>query len=152
MSLQAIYKYDIASKVPTHGEISFKELSSRCGLDEINLRRILRFAIAFHRVFQEPRIGFVAHSAASRKLVDDPLARAGLGFMFDEVWPSFAQVPISLSGIHCYAKFNDQTIKARAMFKSDEPNKSVSAFILQLGFYRPLTSTCSGLESIATHR
>lgn len=92
MSLQAIYNYDIASKVPLHGEISFRELADQCDLDEVNLRRILRFAMAFHHVFHEPRNGFVAHSAASRKLAEDPLAKAGLGYMFDEVWQAFAQV------------------------------------------------------------
>lgn len=48
--------------------------------------------MAFHHVFQEPRKGFVSHTAASRKLADDPLARAGCGYMFDEVWPSFVHV------------------------------------------------------------
>lgn len=92
VSLQAIWKYNIASHVPIGGEISFTELAGKCLLDEANLRRILRFAMAFHHVFQEPRKGFVSHSAASRKLAEDPLARAGLGYMFDEVWQAFAQV------------------------------------------------------------
>lgn len=72
--------------------MSFEELARKCGLNEIHLRRFLRFAMVWHRVFQEPRKGFVTHTAASRKLVDDPLARAGLGYMFDEVWQSFARV------------------------------------------------------------
>ena len=92
MSLQAIYKYDIASKVPVHGEISFADLARACSIDEVNLRRVLRFAMAFHHVFQEPRKGMVAHSAASRMLAEDPLALAMVGFMYDEVWPSFAKV------------------------------------------------------------
>lgn len=92
MSLQAIYKYDIASKVPLRGEISFADLAQKCGLSEVNVRRMLRFAMAFHHVFREPRKGFVAHTAASRKLAEDPLARAGLGYMFDEVWQGFAHV------------------------------------------------------------
>ncbi|KAL2005746.1 hypothetical protein VTN00DRAFT_10239 [Thermoascus crustaceus] len=107
VSLQAIYKYDIASKVPLHGEISFAELAEKCGLSETNIRRILRFAMTFHRVFREPRKGFVAHTAASRKLVEDPHARAGVGYMFDEVWQGFAH-----------------TIAAMEKFQSDEPNKS----------------------------
>ena len=72
--------------------MSFEDLAHKCGLDKINLRRFLRFAMVWHRVFQEPRKGFVAHTAASRKLAEDPLAQAGLGYMFDEVWHSFAQV------------------------------------------------------------
>lgn len=71
MSLQAIYKYDIASKVPIGGGISFAELAEKCGLSEINMRRIFRFAMTYHRVFKEPRKGYVAHTAASRKLAED---------------------------------------------------------------------------------
>ncbi|PQE13898.1 O-methyltransferase protein [Rutstroemia sp. NJR-2017a BBW] len=90
VSLQAIYRYDIASKVPIHGEISYEDLSVKCGLSVVNLRRILRFAMAWNRCFTEPRKGFVAHSAASRVLVDNPMARSGLGFMFEECWQAFA--------------------------------------------------------------
>jgi len=81
-SLQAIYKYDIPSKVPLHGEISFPELADKCNLYEPDLRRILRFAIIYHRVFQERNAGFVTHSAASRRLVDFPLAMDALGAQF----------------------------------------------------------------------
>ena len=99
MSLQTIYKYNIAHKVPLHGEISFGELAGACDLDEANLRRTLRFAMAYHHVFQEPRKGIVRHSAASRKLVEDPLALSALGYMFDEVWQSFAHVSTSTFAI-----------------------------------------------------
>ncbi len=91
-SLQAIYRYDIPSKVPLHGEISFPELAGKCQLYEPDLRRIIRFAIVYHRVFQERNAGFVSHSAASRRLVDFPLAMDALGAQFDEVWQGFAHV------------------------------------------------------------
>ena len=107
VSLQAIYKYDIASHVPIHGVISFHNLAAKCGLSETNVRRIVRFAIVYHRVFQEPRKGHVSHSAASRKLAEDANAKAGVGYMFDECWQSFAH-----------------TVEAMEKFKSDEPNKS----------------------------
>lgn len=128
MSLQAIYKYDIASKVPVNSEISFADLASTCDIDETNLRRILRFAMAFHHVFQEPRKGHVAHSAASRKLAEDPLALAGVGYMFDEVWQSFAKVHPILCPVSGSKTDTDkeQTIEAKKTFMSDEPNKSVS--------------------------
>jgi len=51
-----------------------------------HLRRILRFAIIYHRVFQERNAGFVTHSAASRRLVDFPLPMDALGAQFDEAW------------------------------------------------------------------
>ncbi|RDW81607.1 uncharacterized protein DSM5745_05164 [Aspergillus mulundensis] len=90
VSLQAVYKYNIPEAVPIHGEISFSELAKRTGLREYDVRRILRHAMVFHHVFQEPREGFVAHTAASRRLRDDPDTMAGLGYFHDELWPSFA--------------------------------------------------------------
>lgn len=92
VSLQAIYRYKIAHRVPLHGEITYKELAVACGLDEANLQRMLRFAMTFHHVFQEPQKGVVRHSAASRRLVENPLAQDALGYQFDEVWQSFAHV------------------------------------------------------------
>ncbi|PWY87083.1 O-methyltransferas-like protein [Aspergillus sclerotioniger CBS 115572] len=90
VGLQVIYRYDVARHVPIHGEIAFSELAAICRLDEVNLRRSLRFAMAYHHIFREPRKGYVAHTAASRKLVDDPHASAGLGYVFEEVWQAFA--------------------------------------------------------------
>ncbi|KAL9119188.1 MAG: hypothetical protein Q9187_004259 [Circinaria calcarea] len=106
-SLQTIYRYNIPSKVPLNGEISFTELAAKCELYEPDLRRILRFAMIYHRVFQERNIGYVAHTAASRKLVEDPHAMDGLGSQFDEAWQAFAH-----------------TVEAMDKFKSHEPNKT----------------------------
>lgn len=92
-SLQAIYRWDIPSKVPLDGsEISFSALSEKCNMYEPNLRCILRYAIVYHRVFQEPRPGFVTHSAASALLVKNPAALDALGLMFDECWAAWARV------------------------------------------------------------
>ncbi|MCJ1353124.1 MAG: hypothetical protein MMC33_003109 [Icmadophila ericetorum] len=106
-SLQAIYKFEIAQKVPIHGEISFASLAELSNLDELDLRRILRFAIVHHRVFCEPRKGYVAHSAASRRLAENAGARDGLGLMFDECWQSMAR-----------------TVEAMERFKDREPNQT----------------------------
>ena len=59
---------------------------------EPNLRRILRYAILYHRVFRESRAGYVTHSAASRLLVKDPAMFDALGLMYDESWQAFARV------------------------------------------------------------
>lgn len=92
-SLEAIYRYDIPRNVPLDGRaISFKDLADKCDMYEPNLRRILRYAILYHRVFQEPRAGFVTHSAASRLLVEDPATFDTLGTLFDETWQAFARV------------------------------------------------------------
>ncbi|KAL4910754.1 S-adenosyl-L-methionine-dependent methyltransferase [Aspergillus multicolor] len=63
--------------------------------------------MVFYHVFREPREGFVAHTGASRRLRENPNTRAGLGYMFDEVWPSFAH-----------------TLLALEKSQSDEPNEA----------------------------
>ncbi len=72
--------------------ISFTQLAGLCGLQELDIRRILRFAMSWHRCFCEPKTGYVAHTAASRKIAEDPLMQDGVGLMFDECWPSYARV------------------------------------------------------------
>ena len=95
-SLEAIYRWNIPSKVPMDGgEISFSALAEKCGMYEPNLRRILRYAILYHRVFSEPRAGFITHSAASALLVKDSATFDALGMMYDESWQAFARVGIS---------------------------------------------------------
>lgn len=91
-SLEAIYRWDIARHVPFDGDISFVELGRHINMSETNVRRIIRFAITWHRIFREPRPGFVAHSAASRLLVTDESSFDALGMMFDESVQAFARV------------------------------------------------------------
>ncbi|KAL8910059.1 MAG: hypothetical protein Q9171_004613 [Xanthocarpia ochracea] len=102
VSLEAIYRYDIANKVPLGGEISFDELSLLCDMYEPDLRRILRFAIVHHRVFCEHRKGWISHSAASRTLAEDSLQQDALGLHFDDGWQSSAKV------LPPYSRGNDE--------------------------------------------
>ncbi|KAI0376103.1 putative O-methyltransferase [Hypomontagnella monticulosa] len=104
-SLQVISRHDIARKVPMEGTISFTELAEATDLHVNDLKRIIRFAISFHRLFVEPQEGFVAHSAGSKKLASDDIVRAGLGQTFDEFYGSYAR-----------------TADALDRFKDGEPN------------------------------
>ena len=88
----AIYRFQIAEKVPIDGEISFAELADRCGLYEYDLRRIVRYAISHHRMFREPRKGVVAHSAASRQVAESPQLQNLMGLSWDECYPAHARV------------------------------------------------------------
>ncbi|KAL9095947.1 MAG: hypothetical protein Q9165_001945 [Trypethelium subeluteriae] len=76
-------------------------------IQQAHLRRLLRFAISYHRVFQEQNEGFICHSAASRKLVEDQSAMLGVGAMFDEAIQAFAH-----------------TVEAMETMKGPEPNKT----------------------------
>ncbi|KAF4635536.1 hypothetical protein G7Y89_g2558 [Cudoniella acicularis] len=123
-SLRAISHFKIAEKVPIEGEISFVDLAELCGLFEHDLRRIIRFAIAHHRVFQEPRKGIVSHSAASKRLAESDRMQHVVGMSLDEVWPA-----------------NVKTVDALIEFnKSQEPNASGFALAnnTKLPFYEYL--------------
>lgn len=76
------------------GTISFTELAEATALHANDLKRIMRFAMSFHRLFAEPQEGFVAHSAGSKKLATDDIVRAGLAQSFDEFYGSFARVRV----------------------------------------------------------
>ncbi|MCJ1261072.1 hypothetical protein MMC22_000936 [Lobaria immixta] len=68
ISLQAIYRFGLATSLPAGSkETSFAEIASMSGVEEQMVRRILRHAAAQH-IFQEPRNGFIAHTAASQVL------------------------------------------------------------------------------------
>ncbi|KAL4860742.1 hypothetical protein BDV12DRAFT_204734 [Aspergillus spectabilis] len=104
-SLQAISRYSIPTHVPLDGEISYEDLSSKCGIHVFELKQVIRFAIVFHRLFKEERKGFVSHSVGSRILVRDEIVRAGIG-QFDEFYGCFARV------------------YAMDLFKGHEPNET----------------------------
>ena len=74
ISLQAIYRFKIATSFSTDEETSFTQLAHACQLNEADLSRILRHAIT-NRIFKEPRKGIVAHTAASKILADNPFLK-----------------------------------------------------------------------------
>lgn len=91
-SLHAIIHFSIPKLVSLDTAMSFADLATIVPLHEYDVRRIIRYAIAHHRVFYEPKPGFVAHSAASRLLTESSSMCDALGMLFDESWPAFAKV------------------------------------------------------------
>lgn len=67
VSLQIINHYNIATLVPSTGQVSISELAATCNLPSDILTRVLRQAMTFH-VFMEPEVGFIAHTEASREI------------------------------------------------------------------------------------
>ena len=105
--MQAISRFAIYSHIPLDSSISYSELATKCDIYEPDLRRICRSAMAYHRVFCEPKKGFVAHSAASRILVKDQGMRDVLGVMMEDMWTA-----------------NAKTVEAMVKWRSQEPNKT----------------------------
>ncbi|KAL2349851.1 O-methyltransferase [Cryomyces antarcticus] len=89
LSLQAVYQFNIAKAVPIGGEASYTEISKAVGVDEINVRRLVRHAMT-NRIFRESRDGYVAHTAVSRILVDDPRMSDWVGLCSSDFFPSAA--------------------------------------------------------------
>ena len=90
LSLHAIYRFNIASSFPIHGDASYSQIAAACGLEELNVRRILRHAMTKH-IFKEPRKGVVAHTALSRVLAEDSQMLDWVGAVTEDIWPATTQ-------------------------------------------------------------
>lgn len=86
-----ISHFDLAHKVPVDGGIRFTDLAADIGIDHAALTRVLRLGIA-NRIFAEPQHGVLAHSAASRQILDDPHVASWVGANVDEMWPAAEKV------------------------------------------------------------
>ncbi|TGO77910.1 hypothetical protein BELL_0086g00160 [Botrytis elliptica] len=83
MSLQFIYAYDMVNTFPINGEATYEQICEKCGLNLIDTRRILGYAMTNH-IFKEVRPGVVAHTAASKLLASDPLLTDYVGIVTEE--------------------------------------------------------------------
>lgn len=85
VSQHAIVRFRLAEAFPIDGEATFGQLATTTGLNERHLRKLLRYAMT-QRIFCEPRPGVVAHTAASRLIVEDEGLYSWLRFSTDELW------------------------------------------------------------------
>lgn len=89
LSLQLLNFYEIPKLVPIDEPISLKDLQSKTTLDPINLARSLHHAMT-NNIFQQPKPGFIAHTAASRMLAEDASLRDWVGFNAEDIFPAAA--------------------------------------------------------------
>ncbi|KAF2264998.1 putative O-methyltransferase [Lojkania enalia] len=127
ISIQAISRYDIASKLAIDEEITFTELAERCQLPADDLTRIMRQAISQH-IFKEPRKGYIAHTAASRVFIEASELKYWAHIAFDEVWQSTTHLLDALdkwpgSGEPNQAGFNLAKNLNVSFFESMKANK-----------------------------
>lgn len=89
--LQAITRFKIASMIPADGAASFAEIAAQTdGLSEQMVCRLLRHAMTL-RVFREAMPGMVAHTRASKALIN-PIMNAWLRNGSHEMWPAAVKV------------------------------------------------------------
>lgn len=77
--------------MPLEGARSFSDVAKDAGVDEGHLRRMLREAMT-NRIFCEPRVGFVAHTAASSALIRDKGTLNWVGYTLEDSFPASAKV------------------------------------------------------------
>ncbi len=77
--------------MPLDGQKKFADVAKDAGVDEGRLKRVLRQAMT-NRIFCEPRVGFVAHTAASSALVRDKGTLNWVGYTLGESFPASAKV------------------------------------------------------------
>ncbi|KAI1452634.1 S-adenosyl-L-methionine-dependent methyltransferase [Annulohypoxylon moriforme] len=87
---QAVTRFGLARNLPVGSETTFAEMAASSGLAESNVRKIVRYAVA-QRIFEEPRPGIIAHSAASRLLAEDPGVHDFVATCSDELWQAASQ-------------------------------------------------------------
>ncbi|KAK4242367.1 O-methyltransferase [Achaetomium macrosporum] len=121
ISLHAISRWDIATKVPLKGETTFASLAQQCRVREVDMRRILRYAMAHHRLFREPRPGVVVHSLASRLLVEEPLLRDGLWLLGEQ---HFAAGPYAVPALEKWGAEEEQGLSHVPFCLAIGPDKS----------------------------
>ncbi|OKL59534.1 hypothetical protein UA08_04988 [Talaromyces atroroseus] len=78
----------VVCHVPASGDISYTELATLLGFDEILLRRMLRVAMMNRLFIETPSGDHVRHSAASRILHQERAAMDTCGFFLEEMFPA----------------------------------------------------------------
>ncbi|KAI9729538.1 MAG: hypothetical protein M1834_006734 [Cirrosporium novae-zelandiae] len=87
LSLRAMYNFKIANSFPIDAEASYAEIASATGVDEVNVRRLIRHAMTNH-IFKESRPGYVAHTIQSRLLAESGKMQDWVGFCVEDMWPA----------------------------------------------------------------
>ncbi|KAI0023866.1 S-adenosyl-L-methionine-dependent methyltransferase [Xylariomycetidae sp. FL0641] len=86
VSMQAISRFKIAPMVPARGQVTFSDIAKRTGVSEQTIQRLLRHAMGL-RLFHEPRPGYVAHTQASKALLDQSVSH-WMSSGAEDFWPA----------------------------------------------------------------
>ncbi|KAK3708531.1 hypothetical protein LTR37_011426 [Vermiconidia calcicola] len=126
-----ISKFDIASFVPAEGTVSYAILASKTGINQGAIEALLRLAIA-HRIFTEPTYGHVAHSAASKLLLNPQAVLAGKAFADDffpmtaSIVPALARYPLADEPTQAAAAVANGVANEKSFYEmlADHPERS----------------------------
>ncbi|TVY28476.1 O-methyltransferase [Lachnellula hyalina] len=125
LSMQAISQFNLVSTIPIHGEATFGEIAEKSGVNEGDVKRILRHAMT-NRIFKEPSKGLVAHTAASRLIAEDTQMADWVGASTGELWQAAAQT------VHAMLKYpGSQEPNETGFSLANNSDKSTFAILSQ---------------------
>lgn len=85
-----MYHFRIAQRIPVGESRSFFNLAAGIGIGEVQIAQLLRLAMT-NRILCEPKEGYVAHTAASPLLAEDPNFFDWIGYTCEDGFPSAAK-------------------------------------------------------------
>ncbi|KAI1848706.1 hypothetical protein JX266_005565 [Neoarthrinium moseri] len=91
VSLHAMYRFDVPSKIPLGADIPIGELARKCNGDNNLVERLLQHAVSNYLLIQ-PRPGYVAHSSTSTLLAQEPAFKDWVGTACEDMWPAGTKV------------------------------------------------------------
>lgn len=91
VTLSFLTRYEVPTKVPTQGDVSFAALAQDCGVPIAFVKRMLRYAMT-NFVFAEKREDFVSHTAMSLLLKEHPFLQTISEIATIERFPGSAKV------------------------------------------------------------
>ncbi|KAF3931385.1 O-demethylpuromycin-O-methyltransferase [Dactylella cylindrospora] len=121
-TLHVITHFKIAEVVPLEGDISYADVGQAINLPELKVRQVLRLAMT-NRLFYEPRHGYVAHTAASKLLKDDPLMKNWVSYNTDDL------APASLKLVDALEKWPESGETGETAFALANGNESLFQFL-----------------------
>lgn len=114
----------IAKILPLHETATFADLSTKTGLDEVNLTRLLRHAMT-NRVFKEVEPGVVAHTARSRVLAENVMMDHWIGLCTEEILP-VSQPRVIRCALIIFPSCDQQTLLQQLTFVTGSGENSPS--------------------------
>lgn len=111
MTLHAVARFGIADAIPLDESITFEAVAKKVGLSTDRVTRLLRHAMT-NNLFEEPRTGYVGHTALSSILVREPLSKSWILHNFEDI--------VTTKFIEAYEKYGE----------SEEPTETIT----RLGF------------------
>ena len=96
LTMDVLTRFQIASFVPVDGQATYEEISEASGINVVNLRRIMRYAMTNY-IFREPVAGVVVHTASSQLMAEDELTKNALVTMSSEGFGAAAKTAEAMS-------------------------------------------------------